>query len=104
MSDDLYRHQQALDRARIVEQQERTFTQVRDTAESLVPPLAVQIGLVVLLALAAVLILRNRRGYLPEWTRKLLGVKRTLHSRSELRPKPSPLQPEAWQLGSPRRR
>ena len=25
-------------------------------------------------------------------------------SRSELRPKPSPLQPEAWQLGSSRRR
>lgn len=104
MSDDLYQHQRELDRAQVAEQRERTFTQVRDTAEYLVPSLAWQSGLVVVLAVAAVLILRNRRGYLPDWTRKLLGVKRTLHSRSELRPKPSPLQPEAWQLGGPRRR
>lgn len=104
MSDDPHQYQRALDHARAAEQQERALAQVSNAVEYLVPPLATQAGLVLLLALAAFLILRNRRGYLSDWTRRLLGVKRTLHSRSELRPKPSPLQPDAWQLGGPRRR
>ncbi len=85
-----------IDRAQAAERQERIHTEVGNVVEYLAPPLVGQIGLGVLLAILAVLILRNRRGYLPEWCRRFLGVKRTLRSRSELRPKPSPLQPEAW--------
>ncbi len=85
-----------IDRAQAAERQDQWRAEVGNAAEYLVPPVAGQIGLGLLLATVAVLILRNRRGYLPEWCRTFLGVKRTLRSRADLRPKPSPLQPDAW--------
>lgn len=88
--------EQELIRAQATERQEHLRTEVGNVVEYLWPPLVGQIGIGLLVAIAAVLILRNRRGYLPNWARSLFGVRRTLHSRSELRPKPSPLQPEAW--------
>lgn len=96
MIEDPVQYQRALDHAAVAEHGEKLLTDVGNVAEYAVPALGWEIGGGLLLALGAVLILRNRRGYLPDWARSLLGVKRTLHSRSELRPKPSPLQPEAW--------
>lgn len=84
-----------IDRAQAAERQERLHTEVGNVVEHFAPPLVDQIGLGVFLATLAVLILRNRRGHLQEWRRTILGVKRTLRSRSELRPRPSPLQPDA---------
>lgn len=85
-----------IDQARAAEQQEHLRTEVGQMVEYLVPPVIGQIGLGLLFAILAVVVLRNRRGYLPNWCRAIFGVRRTLRSRSELRPKPSPLQPEAW--------
>jgi len=53
--------------------------------------------LALVLAATAVWALRGRRGYLPDWVRIVFGAKRTLHRRRELRPKPSPFQPEPLQ-------
>ncbi|HTH46461.1 MAG TPA: hypothetical protein VMB21_03020 [Candidatus Limnocylindria bacterium] len=96
MSDDPLQYQRALDHAGLAERGDQLLTGVGNVVEYTVPPLTWELGGGLLLAIAAILILRNRRGYLPDWARSLLGVKRTLHSRSELRPKPSPLQPPAW--------
>ncbi len=94
---EIAQYQRTVDEARVLEGGEKLLKNVGNVAEYAVPTLGWEIGGGLLLAVVAVFILRNRRGYLPEWARALLGVKRTLHSRSELRPKPSPLQPPAWQ-------
>jgi hypothetical protein len=96
MSDDPLQYQLAVDHARAVVRGEHTATAVGNVAEYAGPMLALEVSAGVLLAVLAAFALRNRRGYLPDWARPLLGIKRTLHSRSELRPKPSPLQPTAW--------
>ncbi len=88
--------EQELIRAQAAERQEHLRTELGNVVEYLWPPLMAQIGFGLLLAIAAVVVLRTRRGYLPNWARSLFGVRRTLRSRSDLRPKPSPLQPEAW--------
>jgi hypothetical protein len=96
MSDNPERYQRTVDEARVIESGEKLLKDAGNVAEYAVPTLGGELGGGLLLAFVAIIILRNRRGYLPEWARVLLGVKRTLHSRSELRPKPSPLQPPAW--------
>jgi hypothetical protein len=96
MSEDPVQYQRAVDLARATERREQLLNDAGNVAASALPTLGLEIGTALLMALAAALLLRNRRGYLPEWARRLLGVRRVLHSRSELRPKPSPLQPEPW--------
>jgi hypothetical protein len=78
------------------EQVAKANTEARNFLEYAGPAVGLQLLSVCVIAFIAIVILRNRKGYLPEWARVFLGVRRTLHSRSELRPKPSPFQPRGW--------
>ena len=78
------------------EQVVKANTEARNFLEYAGPAVGLQLLSVCAIAFIALLILRNRKGYLPEWARVFLGVRRTLHSRRELRPKPSPFQPRGW--------
>lgn len=97
MASDPYRYQLAIDQARAAESGERTLNAVQNGFESAVPPIAIEVAAAILIAIVAAIALRGRRGYLPEWVRTIFGAKRKLHRRRDLRPKPSPLQPEVWQ-------
>lgn len=97
MASDPYQYQMAIDRARAAESGERTMNAVQNGFESAVPPIAIEISAAILIAIAAAVALRSRGDYLPDWVRAIFGSKRKLRRRRDLRPKPSPLQPEVWQ-------
>ena len=95
MNPDPFTYQRAIDHAQSTERADRALVAVEDAAEYIIPPVAMELGMAFLLAVVAFFALAGRRGYYPEWARFLFGAKRTLHHRRELRPKPSPFQPEA---------
>lgn len=89
---DIYQEQRAIDDARVSEAKAQIKTYVGNTMEYTLPVLTLQLGAVVLVALFAAVALRWRRQAIPDWVRLLFGVKRTLRSRRDLRPKAPSVQ------------
>ncbi len=88
---DIYQEQRAIDDAHASEAKAQIKTYVGNTMEDTMPVLTLQLGAVVLIALFAAVALRWQRQAIPDWVRMLFGVKRTLRSRRDLRPKVSSL-------------
>ena len=81
--------QKAIDLAKAAEDREAILGALTSWARSVMPPVAWGILITLVVAAAAFYAWRRTESSVPDWGRKLFGVKRTLRHRRDLRPKAS---------------
>ena len=87
--DDLLAQQKALDLASAANRRDAVLDVVGGWARSVMPPIAWGLLIAGALAILALYSWRRYDSSIPDWARGIFGVKRTLRSRRDLRPKAS---------------
>ena len=87
--DELLAQQKALDLATAANRRDSVIDAIMVWARSFMPPIAWGLLITALLAIVALYAWRRYDSSIPDWARLMFGVKCTLRSRRDLRPKAS---------------